>query len=141
MLDVIFETAISSGFVEALVNTVFAVLIAVLAFVGDQVRKYFKELSNEKELEKAKKYLDSMDALIEATVNALNGTIKAELLEKAEDGKITKEEGQDLLLTAINTVKVSTSPAAQQAIGLLIADIDEYIRLKIESILVVKRMQ
>lgn len=144
MLEFIYQTLLESGALESTLNAILtaalAAVAAVFSYVGLTIKSKFERDAEVRKIENAQNYLKIMDDVIETTVNALNGTIKAELLEKAADGRITKEEGAELLEYAVVTVKAATTPVAQEAISLIVSDLDQYIRLKIEALLVAQKM-
>ena len=145
MLDAIYQALLESGALQSTFSTLLTAALTALAaictYVVATIRAKVEREIEVKNIEQAQKYLSIMDSVIETTVDALNGTVKAELLDKAADGRITKEEGAELLDLAVVTVKAATSAKAQEAIGLLVVDMDEYIRLKIEALLVAQKKE
>ena len=141
MVESVVQTILDSGALDALLTGMLTALTAVFTYLGAVAQEYFKKMAEEKKIKHAQECLKVLDGVIDTTVDALNGTVKAELLEKAADGRLTKEEGADLLAHAIMTIRTTITPSTQEAIELLVTDLDEYIRLRIEAKLVAQKAE
>lgn len=71
--------------------------------------------------------------VVDAVVMEINDTVKKKILEASKDGKLTEEEKQDLLDTAINLVKEEIPEAALDELSEIVGDIDMFIQTKIEN--------
>lgn len=71
--------------------------------------------------------------VVDAVVMEINDTVKKKILEASKDGKLTEEEKQDLLETAINLVKEEIPEAALDELSEIVGDIDTFIQTKIEN--------
>ena len=71
--------------------------------------------------------------VVDAVVMEINDTVKKKILETSKDGKLTDEEKQDLLDTAITLVKEEIPEAALDELSEIVGDIDMFIQTKIEN--------
>ena len=77
--------------------------------------------------------------IISDIVESLNETVVKELKAAASDGKITKDEGQEILASAIELVKSQLSQEVQTKISLIVGDIDLWIESVIEVLVKEKK--
>ena len=136
MLEILQQAMIETNFVGVILTALLAVITGIIAVLGRTLEAYFVKVAEHRELKNATGYVETLDKLIIETVNCLNGTVKAKLLDAAEDGKITEEEAGSLLELAVVEVKKNTSATVQQGVCLVIGDVDNYIKTKIEAVLV-----
>lgn len=71
--------------------------------------------------------------VIQDVVDALNQTLKKELIENSEDGKLSKEDGKRLLNKAIELIMSEISESQQEILETGFGDLEEWIRTKIEN--------
>lgn len=139
MLEAVYQAMIDTNFFAVILTALLAVITGMITVLGKTVENYFRKMSENKDLDNAGKYVETLDKIIVETVDCLNGTIKARLLEAAADGRITEEEAGNLLELAVVEVKKNTSATVQQGVCLIIGDLDNYIKTKIEAVLTVQK--
>lgn len=92
-----------------------------------------KEIAADNELVQNTIY--SATEIIRDVVKELENTLKKEILEKSKDGKLTKEEGREILSTAVKKIKEQLSDDLLDNLGILVNDTDSWIITKIETAL------
>ena len=101
----------------------------IIQFLKNQTAK----LKAETESELQHKYLTLLDDAIYSTVQSFNQTLVEGLKSKAEDGKLTKEDAQDIKKQVFNTVIDTLSPQVRLALNEMFGDAKTYIDNSIEK--------
>jgi oligoribonuclease NrnB/cAMP/cGMP phosphodiesterase (DHH superfamily) len=120
---------------QVVVGVIISLLSLFTAFVNKFVNAKANELKQSNKHTELNKYIDLADKLIVDTVNMLNQTIVADLKTKAEDGKLTEEEKNEILQTAIGNVYSLLADDGKKVLSTAYSDVPEYIRTQIEKVI------
>jgi hypothetical protein len=72
--------------------------------------------------------------LVAATVNELSATYVKKVKAAAADGKLTAAEAREIKEMAMRQIKNRLPPAVARSAALVVADLDEFLRGKIEQV-------
>jgi uncharacterized membrane protein len=122
-----------------LTQVVIAVIVPLLALITGFITKFVNAKANElkqnNEHKQLDKYIDIADKLIVDTVTMFNQTVVADLKVKAEDGKLTEDEKNEIFKKAIDNVYVTLADNGKKALSTAYGDIPAYISTQIEKVI------
>ena len=122
---------------ELIVTIVIPAITALLAFLGKKlvafIDKKGEELETRTKNDKAKTYIDLATSTVTDVVEALNQTVVGSIKAASEDGKLTKEDAENIKTMAIDTTKKLLNSEAKDAIATVIDDLDEFIAVLVEA--------
>ena len=126
------EEIIKAVLTPEVIGTIFALVSGFLTFAATSTSKWLKSKIKD---EKAQIAINTIDNIITDTVKEVETTMKKQMLEAAEDGKLSSDEKKALKANAkyaaINALKIEVIEASQA----LIPDLGKYVDSKIESII------
>jgi hypothetical protein len=122
-------------FLMVLVNQLaplFAAVIAGLTAVA--LARFNKWIRTKTDSEEVLTTMDSVYQIVDVTVADANATIVAGLKEAAADGKITKEEAEEIRDSVFSQVKNNITPKSSKILSKVIGDLDTYLMSLIEKL-------
>jgi hypothetical protein len=130
-------------FMQVLTQVLTSVLIAVISWgalwLSNAVKGWStglnakaQEQKDKATAEKLQKYIGFAENIILDVVKQLNETTVKDLKAASADGRLTKDDAQNILKSAIQTVMLSLSPNIQNVISEVYGDIETWVETKVE---------
>jgi uncharacterized membrane protein YebE (DUF533 family) len=122
-------------FLMVLVNQLVPLFAAVLAgLTAVAIARFNKWVRTKTDSEELLTTMDSVYQIVDVTVADANATVVAGLKEAAADGKITKEEANEIKDSVFSQIKNNITPKSAKVLSRVIGDLDSYLMSLIEKL-------
>jgi hypothetical protein len=126
---------------SALISLAIAVITAAGGFLLAWLKAKTTEVQARAQNETEQKYIYMLSDVVQTTVTSLNQTVVEQLKKANEDGKLTKEDMENIKNSCVDTVKGVIGDKGMAVLHDALGDAEQYIRDKIEQSVVLNKRE